>query len=92
MSPMFFQQYWHIVGDVVIAVVLQALQSGTPPFTLNHTFITLIPKIKRPEEITEFRPINLCNVVYKLISKVLLIGSNLFLMMLHLVPKCFCPW
>lgn len=36
---------------------------------LNQTFITLIPKVKNPEYILQFRPISLCNVTYKIISK-----------------------
>ena len=71
LSPLFYQKYWHIVGTAKTDAVMQALQSGTLPPTINHTFITLIPKKKRPDKITEFRPISLCNVVYKLVSKVL---------------------
>ena len=38
---------------------------------MNHTFISLILKIKAPSSVTNFRPISLCNVVYKIISKTL---------------------
>ena len=38
---------------------------------MNDTYICLILKVKSPRKITEFRPISLCNVVYRLISKIL---------------------
>ena len=38
---------------------------------LNHTFITLVPKTPFPENINQFRPISLCDVIYKIIAKIL---------------------
>ena len=38
--------------------------------SLNSTFIALIPKVENPKRVVEFRLISLCNVVYKLIAKV----------------------
>ena len=71
MSNFFFQKYWHIVGSFVTHVVLSVLNSGKMLRKINFSHIALIPKKKCPEQMSDFRPISLCNVVYKIISKVL---------------------
>ena len=71
MSPIFFQKYWDIVGPSVINSVLQTLRTEVMHDGLNETFICLIPKVNCPQNITEFRLISLCNVVYKIVSTVL---------------------
>lgn len=71
MSLIFYQKYWDLVGKNVTDCVLHTLNSGVMPIGLNETFICLIPKVKSPQKITEFRPISLCNVSYKIMSKVL---------------------
>ena len=71
MSPIFYQKYWDIVSVCVSNCVLQALNTGLMLRDISNTYICLIPKIKNPQKITDYRPISLCNVIYKLISKVL---------------------
>jgi hypothetical protein len=70
-SFFFFQKYWHVVGSSVTAVVLSVLNSGHLLRKVNLTNIALIPKRKKPDKMSDFRPISLCNVIYKIISKVL---------------------
>ena len=71
MPPLFCQQFWLIIGDEAIEVVLTCLNTGSILPLINRTFITLIPKVKRPVRVSEYRQIALCNILYKLISKVL---------------------
>ena len=52
---------------------------------VNQTFQVLIPKIPQPEMLKDFRPISLCNVIYKLVKKV--IANRIKLIMDHIV----CP-
>ena len=71
MNALFYQKFWHIVGNKVTDAVLDFLHSGNMEPDINYTHIVLIPKIKKPEKMADFRPISLCNVIYKIISKVL---------------------
>ena len=71
MPSVFYQSYWHVVDKDISVAVLYCLHSGKLLPSLNHTHVTLIPKTKCLERVTEYRPISLCNVIYKLISKVL---------------------
>lgn len=71
MAPIIFQKYWDIMGQEVTDAALTALSTSTIPSQLNHTYIILIPKKNFPELTIDFRPISLCNVLYKIIAKVL---------------------
>ena len=71
MSPIFYQKFWHIVGSDVTAGVLSCLRDGVLLQKINHTNICLIPKIQNPLSTKDYRPISLCNVVYKIVAKVL---------------------
>ena len=69
MPPLFFQHFWSISGEEVTKMVLDFLNLGIFPPNFNETHIVLIPKVNDPKIVTDFRPISLCNVVYKIASK-----------------------
>ncbi len=71
LPPLFYHQYWNTIGEEVINAVLTSLHTGRIEGDINHTHLTLIPKVKSPQKLSEFRPISLCNVIYKIISKVI---------------------
>jgi hypothetical protein len=71
MSACFFQQNWALIGMEVCRGILKILNCGVTPSQLNLTYIALIPKKQNPKCVNEFRPINLCNMLYKLVSNVL---------------------
>ena len=71
MNAFFYQKFRHAVGYFLVAAVLDFLNSSNMASNINHTNIVLILKVKNPKKMSDFRPINLCNVIYKIISKVL---------------------
>ncbi|CAL1409320.1 unnamed protein product [Linum trigynum] len=71
LSAFFFRKYWDIIGDTVVQTVTAIIEKEEMPMGLNHTLIALIPKVKQPKYPKEFRPISLCNILYKIAAKVL---------------------
>lgn len=71
LSLVFFQKYWHIVGDLMATIVFTFLNHGIIPFELNETFIIFISKKIKLKKIENFWLINLCNVAYKINAKII---------------------
>ena len=71
MPVLFYKKFRSMVGEKVKEEVLAVLNGADMPEGWNEIVIVLIPKISSPEKLKDLRPINLCNVVYKIISKVL---------------------
>ena len=68
---LFYQRHWDLLKDEICHAVRSFLQGDQIPDGLCDTTIVLIPKISRPERLVNYRPISLCNVLYKIASKVL---------------------
>src|ERR1051325_10956269 len=69
LPALFYQKFWNVVGSEVITMALDILNNGGNPEILNKTYIALIPKCKNPASPKEFRPISLCNVAMKVVTK-----------------------
>ncbi|XP_042939332.1 uncharacterized protein LOC122274351 [Carya illinoinensis] len=67
----FYQDNWTIVGDKVFSTVKDFFSTRSGTGEVNDTYIVSIPKKKCPDLVTEYRPISLCNVLYKIVAKVL---------------------
>ena len=78
-NGVFFQKYWGIIKVEVVEVVQGFFRTGQMLKELNKAEIVLIPKVKEPKIVTQYRPISLCNFMYKVISKVMVNRLKRFL-------------
>jgi hypothetical protein len=67
----FFHHCWDMIREEVWQVVEESRTSGQVLSALNATFLTLIPKEERVTHPKQYRLISLCNVIYKIITKVI---------------------
>ncbi|XP_010666883.1 uncharacterized protein LOC104884000 [Beta vulgaris subsp. vulgaris] len=67
----FYKHCWEYVGDEVTEAIQDFFRTGKLLKAINITTLTLIPKVKSPENVTEFRPIACCNTLYKCITKLI---------------------
>ncbi|GFS30621.1 hypothetical protein Acr_00g0012980 [Actinidia rufa] len=70
-SSCFYKHSWDIIAMDFTAAVKEFFTSGEILKQINHAVITLIPKSKNADSVEEFRPIACCNVIYKVISKLI---------------------
>ena len=71
LPALFYKRYWPIVGKSVCDAALNFFKSRNLLTEVNNTFIVLIPKTQSPSFVNHYRPISLCNTVYKIIAKIL---------------------
>ncbi|XP_021864500.2 uncharacterized protein [Spinacia oleracea] len=70
-SAEFFKTYWNTVGGLVTKSITRFFETGYLLKEWNQSLLVMIPKIPNPELASHFRPISLCNTIYKCISKCL---------------------
>lgn len=96
-TVIFYNKYWPIIGSYVTNYVLDFVNNHKLPAPMNFTYIVLIPKTKNPSKMSDFRPIILCNVIYKIGAK--MVANRLKPHLCDIisptqsafVPKCLIP-
>ncbi|XP_019190293.1 PREDICTED: uncharacterized protein LOC109184710 [Ipomoea nil] len=71
MSPAFFLHFWPVLGHDLTMFILHCVEHKQFPPELNDSNIVLIPKKPVPEKVSDLLPIAMCNVVYKVLAKML---------------------
>lgn len=67
----FFKTSWAIIHSDFVVGIQSFFQKGFLPKGINSTILALIPKRDGVREMKDYRPISCCNVIYKVISKIL---------------------
>nr|GEW94644.1 transposon TX1 uncharacterized [Tanacetum cinerariifolium] len=70
-SFLFLKKFWELLKHDVKRFVMYFFATSRLPIGVNLAFITLIPKIHNPVLITDFRPISLIGLQYKIVAKIL---------------------
>jgi hypothetical protein len=84
-TTLFYKKYWSIIKSEVILSIKNFFIENSLPRDQNHTFIALIPKLSGFQSTHQYRPISLCNIFYKIISKILATRLKFYL------PKIISP-
>ena len=70
-NALFFKKAWNIIGDDIFVAVNEFFMLAKLLKQINHALIALIPKSDQASQVNHFRPISCCNLLYKIISKIL---------------------
>ena len=67
----FFLGFYDLIKKDILAVVHESRKSGKVLGSMNSTLISIIPKKYKCEGFEDYRPISCCNMIYKIIAKII---------------------
>ncbi len=85
LPSIFYKEYWPIIGELVVKVIQHFFLSGELLKEVNKNLIVLIPKSQSPTSFNHYKPISLCNIIYKTNAKLIVLRLG------PLLPKLISP-
>ncbi|KAH9798495.1 reverse transcriptase domain-containing protein [Citrus sinensis] len=71
LHAIFYQSQWAVVRPSFCKFITDIFTTGKIPKEVNTTLLVLIPKVEHPTSLKMFRPISLCTVAYKTVTKII---------------------
>ena len=71
LHALFFQSQWLAIGDSVCELVFEIFHNPHKIKDIDQTFISLTSEVESPELVKHLHPISLCNIVYKVVTKII---------------------
>ena len=68
---LFFQSQWQSIGDLVCDPILEIFKDPKRVKKINDSILVLIAKVDNFEHIKQFGPMGLCNVIHKIVTKII---------------------
>ncbi|GLT36920.1 hypothetical protein SLA2020_112660 [Shorea laevis] len=78
-QPIFFQENWDVVGPSVCHLIKNAFKDGGFEKSMNDTLLCIMPNVDNPDKRSQLRPISVCNVIVKAITKIMVNQIRSFL-------------
>ncbi|KAH9666673.1 reverse transcriptase domain-containing protein [Citrus sinensis] len=92
LHTVFYQTQWDTVGVLVCNLVQGIFKGQRIPSEINKTLIVLIPKVEHPDSLRLYRPISLCPIIYKIITKIVVnILKGILLELIGPMQTSFVP-
>ena len=91
-TTLFFQKCWDVLGWELLLALEVSRKTGSMLKEFNATNVVIIPKIGDPQSFSDFRPISLCNTIYKIFTKAIYFNLKSFYQILfHQNRGDLCP-
>ena len=89
---LFFQKFWETTSNNLMHLVLNVLRGCNFSKDLNETSLVVIPKVPNSQIVTQLKPIGLCNIAYKTITKMMVDRLKMVMETLVIPTQCsFVP-